>query len=139
MRDPDFKLHPQLLADCHQLGRLPCAHLLLHRNAALHWFILVPEAACLDLTDLPPATRRGLLDDAAVVAAVLKGDLAYPRVNIGALGLVVPQLHLHVIGRREDDPCWPSPVWGKLPPGPVYGDGQLEKLRRALKLEVSDG
>jgi diadenosine tetraphosphate (Ap4A) HIT family hydrolase len=136
MRDSGFRIHPQLLADCHQLGRLPCAHLLLHRNASLHWFILVPEAACLDLTDLPAATRGALLDDDTLVAAVLKGDLAYPRVNIGALGLLVPQLHLHVIGRREQDPCWPAPVWGNLPPGPGYSDGQLARLRRALKLEV---
>lgn len=129
MSDNDFALHPQLAADCHRLGQLTQAQLLLHRNAALHWFILVPETACLDLTDLPSAQRNALLDDAAEVGTLLKDEFAYPRVNIGALGLLVPQLHLHVIGRREGDPCWPGPVWGALPPGGEYDDAELEKLR----------
>lgn len=130
--DP-WKLHPTLAADCHVLGRVPSAWLLLHRNAALHWFMLVPECACLDLFDLPATARHALLGDGARIAEVLKSAFGYPRVNVGALGLVVPQLHLHVIGRRESDPCWPAPVWGKLPPGAHYSDTALAEILRHLQ------
>jgi len=125
-------LHPQLVRDCHSLGDLPCGRLLLHRNATLHWFLLVPDTDALDLLDLEADRRALLIDDAARIHSYLKAELAYPRVNVGALGLVVPQLHLHVVGRREDDPCWPAPVWGRLGEGPAYGDEEIDALRRAL-------
>jgi len=127
-----WQLHPTLAADCHRLGRLPASWLLLHRNATLHWLILVPETGALDLLDLAPAQREALFEDASRVSRFLKCDLAYTRVNVGALGLVVPQLHLHVIGRRDSDPCWPGPVWGALPPGPAYRPGELARLTAAL-------
>ncbi len=122
-------LHPRLAADCHQLGLLGDTRLLLHRNASLHWFILVPFTDTLDLLDLPPIGRETLLERAREVSEFLKMELNYPRVNVGALGLLVPQLHLHVIGRREDDPCWPDPVWGRLGDGPGYEPAQLQVIR----------
>lgn len=132
MTGSDWQLHPRLAADCHILGRLPSAQLLLQRNAALHWFILVPETAALDLLDLPAGPLEQLMGDAARIARFLKQELAYPRVNVGALGLLVPQLHLHVIGRREDDPCWPAPVWGRLGGDARYSDADLDALRARL-------
>jgi diadenosine tetraphosphate (Ap4A) HIT family hydrolase len=114
------------------VGATASAKLLLHRNAALHWFILVPQTDVLDLLDLPEFERERLLHDASVISRFLKRRLKYPRVNIGALGLVVPQLHLHVIGRRENDPCWPSPVWGNLGGDAIYSPQQVEQLRGEL-------
>ena len=134
MSRQNWQLHPQLARDCHRLGRLGSAQLLLHRNAALHWFILVPETDALDLLDLPIASREQLMADAAIVANFLKTGLDYPRVNVGALGLLVPQLHLHVIGRREGDPCWPQPVWGNLGGDARYSDDDLGELRSRLTL-----
>lgn len=129
MTGQPFELHPKLAEDCHALTTLPSARLLLHRNAALHWFILVPPTNVIDLLDLPESERAALMADAVRVADALKGPLAYPRVNVGALGLVVPQLHLHVVGRRPDDPCWPAPVWGNLAGDAVYSQADLEALR----------
>jgi diadenosine tetraphosphate (Ap4A) HIT family hydrolase len=131
--DTKRPLHPRLEADCHQLGRLPSGHLLLHRNAALHWFILVPETSELDLLDLPASERDALMSDAAMISDFLKGELHYPRVNVGALGLVVPQLHLHIVGRREGDPCWPAPVWGQLASGPAYDASEIQALVRRFR------
>jgi diadenosine tetraphosphate (Ap4A) HIT family hydrolase len=135
---PPAQLHPRLAADSHVLGALPASLLLLHREAALHWFILVPATACADVTDLPAAQRNALLDDAAALAAELKGHWGYPKVNIGALGNVVPQLHLHVVGRRPEDYCWPGPVWGAPAPGRAYRDGDIAaiggRLRQSLAL-----
>ena len=130
--DTTWRLHPQLAADCHYLGRGEAAHLLLHRNASLPWFILVPETDALDLLDLPRSQREDLLQQAAGVGAYVKTELGYPRVNVGALGLLVPQLHLHVIGRREGDPCWPAPVWGNLTADAAYDDGEPDAFAAAL-------
>lgn len=126
-------LHPRLAADCHRLGRSGDAWLLLSREAALHWFLLVPDSDCSDLLDMPAAARNALLQTAAGLSRVLKGPLGYPKVNLGALGNVVPQLHLHVLGRRPDDFCWPDPVWGRPGPGRVYSDEALQTLRQMLE------
>jgi hypothetical protein len=69
---PPFALHPQLLADCHILGRLPAAHLLLHRNGAVPWFILVPETDLANLLDLPTVHREAILADCTRVSDALR-------------------------------------------------------------------
>ncbi|GAB5412485.1 MAG: HIT family protein [Congregibacter sp.] len=128
-----WQLHPTLAADCHAMGEARDITLLLHRNAVLHWFILVPHTEVMDLLDLQPGRRSTLLDTAESVSRYLKTELDYPRVNVGALGLVVPQLHLHVIGRREDDPCWPAPVWGNLTEQRDHEPEQLAVISDALR------
>lgn len=125
-------LHPRLVADCHLLGRSGNAWLLVSREAALHWFLLVPDTDCSDLLDMPVQARNALMDSAARLSAVLKNQLGYPKVNLGALGNVVPQLHLHVVGRHPDDFCWPDPVWGRSVPGTAYSNDALQALRQLL-------
>ena len=124
--DPD-NIHPQLLADCHYLGGLPACALLLNRNASVPWFILVPDTRLADVLDLPADQRQAVLDDCASVSVFIKGNLGLGKVNFAGLGNVVPQMHLHVIGRQDSDPCWPQPVWGRLPEGAVH---DLEEVRR---------
>lgn len=126
------ELHPQLQQDCHVIGRLPSGTLLLSRNALLHWFILVPDTRTADLLDLPSEQLAAVLADCRRVSALLKGPLGYPKVNFAGLGNVVPQMHLHIIGRREDDACWPKPVWGSLPAGPDWSDAQLAEIRASI-------
>ncbi len=129
---PEFQIHPRLLADCHRLGRFPESHLLLHRNAALPWLILVPETPVLDLLDLEAGHRERILAECAQVSAFIKADWGLPKVNFAAIGNLVPQLHLHVIGRAPGDACWPEPVWGHLPPGPGYGQTRLREILAGL-------
>ena len=128
----DFDIHPRLRADCHTLGRYARCHLLLHRNAAGPWFILVPETDLPDLLDLPPAERDAAVAESAAVAAFVKETLGWPKVNFGAIGNLVPQLHLHVVGRRSGDACWPAPVWGNLPEGETWAPAQVEELIAGL-------
>lgn len=109
-----FVVHPQLLADCHGLGRLPATHLLLHKNAVIPWFILVPETDLGNLLDLPAAQRDAVLADCTRVSDYLANSLGCPKINVGWIGNLVPQLHIHVIGRAPADACWPKPVWGHL-------------------------
>lgn len=108
------QIHPQLLADCHYLGSLAASEVLLNRNAAMPWFILVPDTRINDILDLPEHHRDVVMADCAAVSAFIKQVLGFDKVNFAGLGNVVPQMHLHIIGRQEGDPCWPQPVWGNL-------------------------
>ncbi len=127
-----FAIHPQLLTDCHRLGRLPATHLLLHRNAALPWFILVPETDLGNLLDLPIPRRDAVLSDCKRVSDYLRAQFASTRVNVAWIGNLVPQLHVHVIGRRPGDPCWPKPVWGHLEQTAAYGAGDIRRIASDL-------
>ncbi|HSO83601.1 HIT family protein [Thiocapsa sp.] len=131
----DFTLHPQLLADCHRLGRLSASDLLLHRNAAVPWLILVPESDLGNLLDLPNAQRDSVLADCKRVSDYLTAVLGCPKVNVAWIGNLVPQLHVHVIGRSPTDPCWPKPVWGHLTEAFEYTSAEIDAIRAGL---VSD-
>lgn len=123
-----FSIHPQLIADCHVLGRLPAAHLLLHKNAAVPWLILVPETELANLLDLPSGQRDAVLADCKRVCDWLTGTARCARVNVAWIGNLVPQLHVHVVGRSPGDACWPKPVWGHLGPGPGYSEAELAAI-----------
>ena len=129
---PSFALHPQLQADCHCLGRLSHSRLLLHRNALVPWFILVPETNLGNLLDLPISQRDGVLADCKRVSNYLTEVLACPKINVAWIGNLVPQLHVHVVGRRPDDPCWPKPVWGNLTQRREYAVEEVDAIRVAL-------
>jgi diadenosine tetraphosphate (Ap4A) HIT family hydrolase len=131
----DFTLHPRLLADCHRLGRLSSSHLLLHRNAAVPWLILVPETGLGNLLDLAIAQRDAVLADCKRVSDYLTSVLGCPKVNVAWIGNLVPQLHVHVIGRSPADPCWPKPVWGHLSAVREYAPAEIDAIRAGL---VSD-
>ncbi len=127
-----FQIHPLLLADCHVVGQFELCYLLLHKNAALPWFVLVPQADAGDLLDLPPALRATAMNEAALVSGFIKKNLDCPKINFAAIGNLVPQLHLHVVGRTAGDPCWPAPVWGHLSHGPEYSRQRVAEIAAQL-------
>ena len=128
-----FTIHPHLLRDCHHLGQLDATDLLVHRNASLPWFILVPDTGLEDFLDLPAEHGQAVLADCAAVSGFIKKLLGFDKVNFAGLGNVVPQMHLHVIGRSTVDPCWPQPVWGNLEGVESYTAEQLEEWQLALQ------
>jgi diadenosine tetraphosphate (Ap4A) HIT family hydrolase len=127
-----FEIPGQLLEECHHLGSLPLTEVLLSRNAALPWFILVPRTELQDVLDLPEDQRRAVLDECAAVSGFIKQVLGYDKVNFAGLGNVVPNMHLHIIGRAVGDDCWPQPVWNNLPAGKVYPGTQLHEWQAQL-------
>jgi diadenosine tetraphosphate (Ap4A) HIT family hydrolase len=128
-----FEIHPQLLHDCHRLGQLRLCHILLHKNAGVPWLILVPETLTADdLLDLPEHMRNVAIDEAAIAARFIKNEFAVSKINFAAIGNVVPQLHLHVVGRRANDPCWPAPVWGNLVEADGYSNERIATLTARL-------
>ena len=128
---PIFSLHPQLQADCHVLGRLPATHLLLHRNGTMPWFILVPETDQANLLDLPIAQRDAVFADCTHVSDTLR-TLGYPKINVAWIRNLVPQLHIHIIGRRLGDACWPRPVWGHLEERRDWAESEIAALCAAV-------
>jgi len=128
----DFELHPRLAADCHVLGSVAEGVVLLHRNASLPWFILVPAVEAEQLIELPQDQRRAVSERWQALATWVGQHFACDRVNLGAIGNMVSQLHLHAIGRRRDDPAWPGVVWGFDLPASTWSETQLDELRRAL-------
>lgn len=109
-----FELHPRLAADTLAVGRLPLCRLQLMNDARYPWLILVPERAGLrEIHQLPPAERAQLIEEISACSQALEAVSRADKINVGALGNLVPQLHVHVIARRTGDAAWPGPVWGQ--------------------------
>ena len=135
MAEP-FVLDPRLAADCAVVGDLPLCRLLLMDDAGYPWCILVPRrAGARELHELAPADRAALLDEVVRLSEAMQRLFVADKMNVAALGNVVPQLHVHVIARRRGDPAWPRPVWGAAPAVPYAAAARaalLARLREAL-------
>lgn len=112
-----FQLHSRLAADCIPVGHLPLSLLLLLNDAQYPWFVLVPRRpAITEIFDLPDDEQLQLCRESAHLARAMKQAFHADKMNIGLLGNLVPQLHLHHIARFRTDPAWPGPVWGHSAP-----------------------
>jgi len=128
----DFALDPRLERDTFCLGAFPLSLLLLMNDSTYPWLILVPQRPAIrEIYQLAPADQQQLLVESSQLAEVLADLLRPDKLNIAALGNVVPQLHLHHVVRYRNDPAWPAPVWGKAPPVP-YLPAQVEALCTGL-------
>jgi len=108
-----FALDPKLEADTHSIGELPFSQLLLMDDARFPWLILVPRiAGARELIDLDEGDQRSLLGEICSVGRVIETLWRPDKLNVAALGNVVPQLHVHLIARFTGDVAWPKPVWG---------------------------
>jgi diadenosine tetraphosphate (Ap4A) HIT family hydrolase len=108
----DFALDPRLASDCHILGRLDNTLLLLMDNALVPWMILVPMVEVTELHELEWESQLQIMDQINLVSNYLKNSYAVDKINVAAIGNIVRQLHIHVVGRSEADYCWPNVVWG---------------------------
>jgi len=128
-----FKLDEHLEADCEFVANLGVCSLLLMNNASVPWFILVPIVMqATELTELPIKQQQQVLHEMNQVAAMVTSLYTPDKLNIGALGNVVSQLHIHVIGRFTNDPAWPNPVWGQLAAN-TYSEAQLVQQLRDIR------
>lgn len=108
-----FVLHPRLDADTFFIADWPLCRVLLMNDGRYPWLILVPRRdGMIELTDLSAADRGLLMEEIAHAGEIVRSRPGVTKVNIGALGNLVPQLHVHVLGRHSGDPAWPGPVWG---------------------------
>ncbi|MCW8934876.1 MAG: HIT family protein [Gammaproteobacteria bacterium] len=130
-----FKLHPQLLADCYDLGALDDCSLLLHKNALLPWFILVPHSTENELYKLESNLQNSVQKSINKLAQFVESHFITDKLNIATIGNIVPQLHIHIIGRFKNDFCWPLPVWGQSEFTP-YKDDKLDLIKQALLEQI---
>lgn len=131
-----FELHPQLAADTVSVATWPLCEVLLLNDANYPWLVLVPARADLrDFHDLSADDMVVAGEEISRASEALSTLFKPTKINVAALGNMVPQLHIHVIARFADDPAWPNPIWGIVPAEP-YGTEALEKrlavLRRAF-------
>jgi diadenosine tetraphosphate (Ap4A) HIT family hydrolase len=125
----EFELHSRLAADTSFVADWPLSRVLLMEEARYFWLVLVPRLENVtDITELYPDQRAMLMEEAARAGAMIKKAGA-AKLNIGALGIFVPQLHLHVLGRNPGDAAWPGPVWGHS--APVHYDPAARAARIA--------
>ena len=130
-----FELDARLQQDCFRLGRLEFCQVLLLDNAAVPWFVLVPETGVTEICDLPVEQQQQLLRETSAVANFVRQAFVTEKLNIAAIGNIVRQLHVHVVGRRAGDYCWPGVVWGTVPPE-RYTDERLAQLRANIVLNL---
>lgn len=115
------------------MGRLPLSHLLLLNDANYPWFILVPDIDDIsEIYQLSEKDQQQLITESSLLGQTLMAHFKGDKLNIGALGNMVPQLHIHHIVRYRSDPAWPAPVWGRVPPKP-YAEKEIDRLIMDLK------
>lgn len=130
-----FGLDPKLEADTLAITTLPLCVARLMNDRRFPWVVLVPARPnAAEIIDLDAADRSRLIEEVALVSTVLR-DLFHPtKLNIGALGNVVTQLHLHVVARFASDDAWPGPVWGTPPQR--YRSDEVERTLAPLRYRL---
>lgn len=131
-----FDLHPQLTADTFAIGTLSLCEVRLMNDSRYPWLILVPQVEGIEEAfQLSDEQQQLLQQESSAVGKAIMALFSGDKLNVAALGNVVPQLHIHHIVRFKNDAAWPKPVWGLMPPLPFAAavkDVALEQLRLHL-------
>jgi diadenosine tetraphosphate (Ap4A) HIT family hydrolase len=133
-----FQLHPELAKDTYNLGSFPLSILLLSKDANYPWFILVPQRADISESfELTLQEQNQLQQESLALSRAVYSAFTADKLNIAALGNVVPQLHVHHIVRYTSDIAWPNPVWGFADAQP-YSQELLKTRFNAITSALSD-
>ncbi len=130
-----FTLHPQLAKDTLPVGELSICKVLLMNNQRLPWLILVPKRVGMrEVYELKEAEQAQLTTESSMLGEMLMKEFSGHKLNVGAIGNLVPQLHIHHVVRFEHDPVWPNPVWGNIAPKPYTAVQLKQTLKRLHKM-----
>ena len=139
---PEFVLHETLAADTVVVTRWPLCRVLLMNDTRYPWLILVPARADMrEIHNLSAVDQALLITEIDAASRALSQLYAPDKINVAAIGNIVPQLHIHVVARFRSDDAWPGPVWGAHPPLPYEmkdRDRALTGLRRTLTTILPD-
>ena len=126
-----FQLHPQLEQDTDLIGHFPLCKVLLHKESAVPWIILVPQREQVkEFHHLTMADQQQYLIESQIISQALEALFTPDKINLGSLGNMVPQLHLHHIARFKQDIAWPGPIWGNTEGKPRTVDEQQQLIIR---------
>ena len=141
MADPGFSLDDRLEQSSHLILRHDGIQIRLVDDKRFAWLLLIPETAdAVELHDLDDVTRRDLFELASQLGAIMKRMHQADKINIAAIGNIVPQLHVHVVARRHDDDAWPGPIWGFGSPAPMeetLRHTRVNAMKDAIERELS--
>ena len=129
----EFELNERLAAGGYEFGTFAGCTVLLKKNALYPWFVLVPEVSR-EVTELHQMNREHYDVVTSLVyelSAFVEEYFDCEKVNVGVVGIVVKQMHIHVVGRNENDPAWPGVVWGATEKEP-YSEERVEEIRAAF-------
>jgi diadenosine tetraphosphate (Ap4A) HIT family hydrolase len=131
-----FELHPRLKQDCIAIGRFELCQLLMMNDSQYPWFILVPEKADIkEVYQLSKSERNMLIEESSMLAENLALLYNADKMNIAAIGNLVPQLHIHHVVRYQTDIAWPAPIWGKFAAVP-YSEQQITDNMALVKKQL---
>jgi diadenosine tetraphosphate (Ap4A) HIT family hydrolase len=132
----EISLDPRLSIDTARIGRLALCEVRLQDDARFPWLVLVPQREGMsELFELAVADRAAAMEEIAQCAAALRAVTQCLKINVGALGNIVRQLHIHIVARNEGDAAWPGPVWGagtRVPYSEMQKSELIERMRSAL-------
>lgn len=132
-----FALDKQLEQDTVVVGQFELSTVLLHKDSQFPWCILVPRRENVqEIHHLSDADAQQLMRESCRLAEVMTDLFAPNKMNVAAIGNIVPQLHVHHVARSVDDAAWPYPIWGRLPAVAYTEQGmskRLQSLRYALE------
>ncbi len=133
-----FQLHPRLKQDCITIGRFDLCQLLMMNDSQYPWFILVPEKVDIkEIYQLSKPDRQLLTEESSYLAENLATLFNADKMNIAAIGNLVPQLHIHHVVRYQGDKAWPAPIWGKfatVPYTPQQITDNIDRVKKQLKI-----
>jgi diadenosine tetraphosphate (Ap4A) HIT family hydrolase len=128
-----WQLDPQLASDSHPVARTALCEIRLMDDANYPWLIVIPRVdGARELFDLDAAQRTQLIEDVTLAGTALNALFTPDKLNVAALGNLVPQLHVHVVARHVDDPAWPAPVWGRVQAQPYSPEALTARMRLLL-------
>jgi len=132
-----FELDPRLQSDTILIGDFPISRLLLMNDSTYPWFILVPRRkGVTEVYQLDEDDQCELWQESALLGKWMSFAFQFDKLNIGALGNVVSQLHIHHVGRSQNDPSWPGPMWGQHPPKP-YAPDKIEEIKQQARADLA--
>jgi diadenosine tetraphosphate (Ap4A) HIT family hydrolase len=135
-----FQLHPRLKQDCITIGRFDLCQLLMMNDSQYPWFILVPERAGItEIYQLSETERLILTEESSFLAEKMAALYNADKMNIAAIGNLVPQLHIHHVVRYQSDRAWPAPIWGKFAAVPYTRQqitDNIERVKERLQSRI---
>jgi diadenosine tetraphosphate (Ap4A) HIT family hydrolase len=129
----DFAVDPVILSLTHPVADWPLCTVFVYDDCRYPWGLLVPRrAGVIEICDLAPADQQQLMVEISRLSKVIRAQPGVEKINVGSLGNMVPQIHVHIVGRHKGDPAWPGPVWGHSDPV-RYGPGAAEPLAALVR------
>lgn len=128
-----FTLHSRLEQDTIPVADFPLCRLVLMNDTRFPWFILIPRVGGITETyQLDKSDRQQLMDESCILAEALMTAFHGHKMNVAALGNVVPQLHVHHVVRQENDAAWPAPIWGVGSPEAMSDEEAQSRIQQLI-------